>query len=139
MPRNAPCPSETRPKRPISDHALPMKDQMKIWIEDVEDVLPARRPSGSSGTSSAGPTKRAGPRSRSAAQPRLARMPPGPDEHHHDEDDEGDDVAHLGRTSTPPIEMISLMMNEATKAPTMLPSPPSTQIMKVSGPNGRPK
>ena len=31
------------------------------------------------------------------------------------------------------------MMNEATKAPTMFPSPPSTQIMKVSGPNWPPK
>ena len=41
--------------------------------------------------------------------------------------------------TTPPSEMISLMMNEATKAPTMFPSPPSTQIMKVSGPNWPPK
>src|SRR5207249_12092804 len=41
--------------------------------------------------------------------------------------------------TTPPIEMISLMTNEATKAPTMFPRPPSTQIMKVSGPNAAPK
>src|SRR5262249_19507836 len=41
--------------------------------------------------------------------------------------------------STPPIEMISLMTNEATKAPSMLPRPPSTQTMKVRGPNAAPK
>jgi len=41
--------------------------------------------------------------------------------------------------STPPTEMISLMRNEATKAPTMFPSPPSTQIMKVMGPKAAPK
>jgi hypothetical protein len=35
--------------------------------------------------------------------------------------------------------MISLMMNAAMKAPTMFPSPPSTQIMKVIGPNAPPK
>src|SRR6266850_1437479 len=40
---------------------------------------------------------------------------------------------------TPPIEMTSLMMNDATKAPTMFPSPPSTQIMNVSGPKAAPK
>ncbi len=31
--------------------------------------------------------------------------------------------------------MIWLMMKAATKPPIMLPSPPSTQIMKMSGPN----
>ncbi len=31
------------------------------------------------------------------------------------------------------------MMNEAMNAPTMFPSPPSTQIMNVSGPNAAPK
>src|SRR3989442_6748114 len=41
--------------------------------------------------------------------------------------------------TTPPIEMISLMTTEATKAPTMFPRPPSTQIMKVRGPNAAPK
>ena len=41
--------------------------------------------------------------------------------------------------TTPPIAIISLMMNEAMKAPTMFPRPPSTQIMKVSGPNWPPK
>src|SRR5438477_109391 len=40
---------------------------------------------------------------------------------------------------TPPIEMTSLMMNDATNAPTMFPSPPSTQIMNVSGPKAAPK
>ncbi len=33
------------------------------------------------------------------------------------------------------MEMIWLMMKAATKPPIMLPSPPSTQIMKMSGPN----
>ena len=42
-------------------------------------------------------------------------------------------------SSTPPSEMISLMMNDATKAPIISPSPPSTQIMNVSGPNCAPK
>ena len=37
------------------------------------------------------------------------------------------------------MAMISLITNEATKAPTMFPSPPSTQIMNVSGPNWPPK
>src|SRR5438552_663708 len=41
--------------------------------------------------------------------------------------------------TTPPIEMISLMMNAATKAPIMFPSPPRTQIMNVSGPKAAPK
>ena len=31
-----------------------------------------------------------------------------------------------------------LMMKAATKPPIMLPRPPSTQIMKISGPNCRP-
>src|SRR5262249_61160937 len=35
----------------------------------------------------------------------------------------------------PPIAMIWLMMNAAMKPPIMLPSPPNTQIMKISGPN----
>src|SRR5215467_10952421 len=41
--------------------------------------------------------------------------------------------------STPPTEMIWLMMKAATKAPNMLPRPPSTQIMKVRGPKAPPK
>ena len=35
--------------------------------------------------------------------------------------------------------MISLMTNAAMNAPTMFPSPPSTQIMKVMGPKAAPK
>src|SRR5216683_7983672 len=41
--------------------------------------------------------------------------------------------------TTPPMAMISLMMKDAMKAPTMLPRPPSTQIMNVRGPNCPPK
>ena len=33
------------------------------------------------------------------------------------------------------MEMIWLMMKEAMKPPIMLPRPPSTQIMKMTGPN----
>src|SRR5579884_3878720 len=33
------------------------------------------------------------------------------------------------------MAMIWLMMNESTKPPIMLPSPPSTQIMNMTGPN----
>src|SRR6266436_6628382 len=73
------------------------------------------------------------------AQARLPRMPPGRAK-----------IMTMKNTNaitypisvdhiTPPIEMTSLMMNDATKAPTMFPSPPSTQIMNVSGPKAAPK
>src|SRR5262249_21260795 len=40
---------------------------------------------------------------------------------------------------TPPSEMISLITNDAMKAPSMLPRPPSTQTMNVIGPKAAPK
>src|SRR5262249_61928760 len=74
-----------------------------------------------------------------AGHSRLARMPPG-----------RTNIMTMKTTKamtypisvdqmTPEMEMISLIRNEATKAPTMFPRPPSTQIMNVSGPNCPPK
>ena len=42
-----------------------------------------------------------------------------------------------GGSKKPPTEMNCAKMKAATKPPTMLPRPPSTQIMKVIGPNGQ--
>src|SRR6266851_5741380 len=45
---------------------------------------------------------------------------------------------HSRSENSPPSEMISANTNAAIKPPTKLPSPPSTQIRKVIGPNDRP-
>src|SRR5207247_1261487 len=70
---------------------------------------------------------------------RLARMPPG-----------RMNIITMKRANaitypisvdqrTPPSEMISLITNDAMKAPSMLPRPPSTHTMNVIGPNAAPK
>src|SRR5262247_3295405 len=102
----------------MSDHAWPMKDQMKIWIATWSTYC-RMPPMGTEGV-----TRRSARRTAATRRPRLIRWgrraqrggAPGgqqrrsgrdsfalgedaarPDEHHDDEDDEGDDVAHLGR------------------------------------------
>ena len=116
-----------------------MNDQMKIWMTTCSTYwrMPAHRDERAR-------RRRHDQQDDGRGRGALIVIAPGQDaagadEHHHDEEREGDDVAHLGRPGTPPIEMISLMMNDAMNAPTMFPSPPSTQIMNVIGPNAAPK
>src|SRR5215470_9909888 len=81
-----------------------------------------------------------GPRqSPAACHSRLARMPPGRTNIMTMKMTKAMTYPISVEITTPPIAMISLMMNDAMKAPTMLPRPPSTQIMNVSGPNCPPK
>src|SRR5262245_44419949 len=74
--------------------APPMKDQMKTWMATCSTYC-CIPPMGTRGT-------RARATSRATATARTISVSPdqdaaGADEHHHDEQGEGDHVAHLGR------------------------------------------